>query len=120
DSRRRTQVERPLDEVDEVATKIAERPGAIVPELAPLERMHAFAIGPLRRGTEPKVPIEARGRRRASRELASAVSRGNPDMAFGHLADRARFDELDDAAIIVAGVNLRPHLRDELLLLGQL
>src|SRR5437867_11099846 len=82
--------------------------------------MHALAVGPLRRGTEPQVPIGTGGRGRASRELAAAVSRGDPDVAFGDFADRARFSELDDAAIVVAGVNLRPHLRDELLLLGQL
>src|SRR5213592_3307858 len=98
DSRGCSQVERPLDEVDEVAAEIAEGAGAVVPELSPLERMHAFAVGPLRRGAEPEVPIETGGRGRARRELAAAIGRGNPDVTLGDFADRAGLDQLDDAA----------------------
>ena len=37
----------------------------------------------------------------------------HPDVALGHLADAARLDVLDDAAVVVAGVDLRAHLRGD-------
>ena len=35
-------------------------------------------------------------------------------MGFAHRADRAGLDQLDDAAVVVAGVDLRAHLRGDL------
>ena len=39
---------------------------------------------------------------------------GDPHVDFAHRADGARLDQLDHAAVIVARMNLRPHLRGDL------
>ena len=39
-------------------------------------------------------------------------------MDLGHVADRPGLDDLDHAAIVVAGVDLRAHLRGHAVLLG--
>ena len=50
----------------------------------------------------------------ASASLAcQPQARDDPDMALGDLADGAGLDVLDDATVVVAGVDLRAHLRGD-------
>src|SRR5262249_21200084 len=114
DSSRGSQVESPMHQIHVVAAKIAECPSAVVPEFSPLKRMNAVAVRPLRRRAQPQIPVESGRRGRAGGEPSAVILRRDPDAAFGDLANRSRPDQLNDAAVIFAGVDLSPHLRNEL------
>src|SRR5262249_1446616 len=89
DGRRCSQVEGPVDEVHEVTAEVAEGTVAVVPEVSPCKRMHALAIGALRSGAEPEIPVEAGGSGSAGSEFSAGVFRCDPDVDFVHFADRA-------------------------------
>ena len=85
---------------------------------------------PLRRGAEPEVPVEPLGDRRGflgplghvddvvvplGRLLRlPAPGPADPDVHVVHRPDRAGLDQLDHAAVVVAGVDLRAHLGRDL------
>jgi hypothetical protein len=52
------------------------------------------------------------------RQFAAAPSLADPDVHFGHIADAARLNDLHHAAVVVARVNLRPHLGGDALFLA--
>src|SRR5262249_23948841 len=79
------------------------------------------AVGPLRRRPQPQLPVQAlRHRRRLLGPVAAAPRLAAPDMDLIDGADGAGLHQLDDAAVVVAGVDLRAYLRDALPLAGRL
>src|SRR5437667_12834985 len=95
---------------------------AEIPPVTPVVVMKTLLERPLRGGTEPQVIIQLRRRRRdigAEGRTRAIV----PDVDFAHPADPPLppgLDDLDHAVVILDGVNLNPHLRDEFGLLCQL
>jgi hypothetical protein len=77
--------------------------------------------GPDRRRSQPQVPIQV-GRRflAALGTIAAAPAFADPHVDLGHVADRPGLDDLDHAAVIVAGMDLRAHLSRHVVLLGGL
>ena len=68
--------------------------------------------GPVGGRTDPEVPLDVgRDFVRFLGAISSVPSTGNPGEDFGHGADRAGLNQLDDAAVVVGGVDLRAHLR---------
>ena len=51
--------------------------------------------------------------------FATLATRDPLRMYFADIADRPAFNEFHDTSIIVAGMNLSPHLRNELVALSQ-
>ncbi len=77
--------------------------------------MQVIVIWPFRSGAKPEIPRECFGRRLfLNRPRVNAPTFANPGVNFFDLADRTGLDQFDDAAVIVAGVDLRSHLRREL------
>ena len=107
------QLERPKRKVHVVAGHVAQGSLAEIPPAPPLSRMvDARPEGTFGRGAEPKIPTERLWWRLASfRALPAAPTLADPDVNLRDFADRARLDDLDDAPIVFAGVNLRPQLR---------
>ncbi len=125
----RAQLQRPEGQVDPVAAQVAHRPVAEVPPAVPLRSGQvdvAVRAGGSR--PEPQVPVDAggngvgRGRAvlhehdvlvlgRLGLARVPAPRARHPDVALAHPADGACLHQLDDAAVVVAGVDLRAHLR---------
>src|SRR6185295_7449171 len=134
DGLRRVQLEGPEGEVVPVAAQVAHRARTEVPPAVPLGTGEVDRVeGPHRRGADPEVPVEVGGNRHLFlgpfHGADDVVVRGgllgrleppdaaDPDVALGDLADRARLDELDHAAVVVARVDLRARLGGDLRLL---
>ena len=56
------QLERPVDEIHVVASEVTQRAHAVVPEAPPLERVDVLAVGSLRGGAKPQIPVDVVGR----------------------------------------------------------
>ena len=118
------QLQRPERQVDHVAPHVAQGPVAEIPPVLPRHgslREVAGVIGPHRRRPDPQVPVQPlrhRGRllRPARRTFDPLV---HPNVGFPHRPDRPRSDQLDHAAVVVGGVDLRAHLGRHLHLLGR-
>ena len=112
-----------------MAAQVAHRAVAEVPPAVPLRSGQVDVVErPGRGGTEPEIPVEALGhgvRRRGAllhehdvagrlrfvlRRVQAPRAR-HPHVALADGADGAALDQLDDAAIVVARVDLRAHLR---------
>jgi hypothetical protein len=127
DAQRGLEFEGPKRKVVPMAAKVAH--GAVT-EIPPAIPFRAGKIDGMKRArgrrAEPEVPIEAIGN---GLRFFGAVGDENdvfvafgvffalqtpgapdPDMRFGHGANRAALDDLDDAAVIVVSVNLDTHL----------
>ena len=96
---------------------------AAVAEVPPLLPAHAAAavvrgvIGALGRGAEPEVPVEPLGGLEVGvggGRLGVGAAAAAPDVALFDGADGAALDQLDDAAVVGLGVNLRALLGGEL------
>jgi len=121
DRRRMPQFQGPERQVHVVAAKIAQAAAAKVPPAAPRTGQITGMVGSHGGGAEPQVPIEFRRHgRRIRGPVAAAVADGVPDVDLAHRPDRPRLDQLHDAAVVRAGVNLRAHLRGQFVLVGQL
>ena len=105
-----------------MAAHVAERPVAEVPPAVPGEI--ARQVGRVERPpggrTQPKIPMDVLGHGLlALRQAAAGADPAAPRMHLVNRADRARLDQLDHAAIVVFGVDLRAHLGRQLALVGQ-
>ena len=134
----RVQLQRPEGQVDPVAAEVAHRAVAEIPPAIPLGPGQVDVVErPRRRRTEPQVPVDAGGNgvhglgavlhEHDVLELLGlglggvpAPGARHPDVALADRADGAGLHELDDAAVVVAGVDLRAHLRDDAGLRGGL
>ena len=121
----------PERQVDPVRAEVAHGAVAEIPPAIPLGTGEIDLVErPRLRRPEPKIPVEPLGDRRGiGRPLEHrddvaiflgvglrlpAPGATDPDVRLGDVADRAGLDQLDDAAVVVAGVNLRSHLRRDL------
>src|SRR5947209_2061692 len=103
-------VERPVGDIDVMAGHVGEGAAAEIPPAAPEEGVVGAVIGTVRRGTEPEVPGDVfRNGRRVFGSVAGSVFGTDPDVHFTYRADGAGFNQLDDAAVILTGVDLRAH-----------
>ena len=115
-----------------MAPQIAHGAVAEIPPAVPFRTGKVDAMKrPLGRGSEPQVPIQS-GRNRLcfgrpvlhkhdvaglfGIRCAAVPSPGatDPDVNFAHGADRSRLNQLNHAAVVVAGMDLRAHLRGDL------
>src|SRR6187200_2584119 len=101
-----------------MATEITEPTIAIIPERAPVVGMNAFAVGAFFCRAEPQIPIDIRrlwfwlkGRARP-RSLF-------PNVCFLDRTNDSAIHQFHDAAVIIASVDLRSHLSDDVILFGQ-
>ncbi len=104
-----------MGEVRKVAPEIRQRAAAKLPEMPPMEGRVFLAKRPIRQRAEPKIVIKPfRQGRVFGREVNVPVSGSGPNVHFPHCANRAALHQLHHAAIIIARMNLRAHLRDAL------
>ncbi len=112
-----------------MAAEVAHRPVAEVPPAVPLRARHVDVVErAVGSGAEPQVPVQPGGHRVDGGRtvlheddvlggrglgLARVPSPGtrDPHVTFADRADHAALDQLDDAPVVVAGVNLGAHLR---------
>ena len=117
DARGKAEIEGPVRRIHDVTRHVAERPGAEIPEPAPLERHVRGVIRSLRSGAEPQVPVE-RGRNVIL--LERPFDRLRPDRPVGpevhlpHRTDRARLHPFANLPGALAGMALVAHLGHEL------
>src|SRR5262249_45890377 len=132
DGQRAIELERPEWEVHPMASEVRHRAVAEVPPAVPFRPGQIdFIERALRRGAQPQVPIQTGEYGRAVRRAVldedyvagrlrlffagmQAPGAADPHMRFGDGPDRPALDHFDDEPVIVAGVDLRPHLRREL------
>src|SRR5262249_30993638 len=127
------QLQRPERQVVPVAAEIAHRAAAEIPPAIPfrtgeVDRMER----PRRCRAQPEIPVETRRNRllflrtfgdvdnvlvlvRSLLALQAPRAR-HPDVGLAHRTDDTALDQFDDAAIVLAGVNLNAHLRGDLAL----
>jgi len=121
DARRVPQLQRPERQVHVVAAEVAQPAAAEVPPASPPPGQVAGVVRPLGGRAEPQVPAQVlRHGRGVLGAPHAAVADGVPDVHLADGADQAPLDDLNGAAVVAAGVDLRAHLRDELLRAGQL
>ncbi len=78
-------------------------------------------IWPVRCGAEPQVPVQRFGHRRGvGGTHAAPFGRRGEDIHLPNGADRARAEDLNSPTIVARGVDLRAHLRCDLILRGEL
>ena len=116
DRRRIAQVEGPERQVHVVAAEVGQRAAAEIPPVAPIEMEVRRVERPHRRRPDPQIVVDRRRRRALLDAHARPNAAAHPHVHARDRADLAGLDDLDDAAIVVAGVDLRAHLRDGLLL----
>src|SRR5262245_975510 len=132
DRQRAIELERPKWQVHPMASEVRHRAVAEVPPAVPFRPGQIdFIERALRRGAQPQVPIQTGGYWRTVRRavldedyvaglprlLVAGVhvpGASDPHMRFGDGPDSPALDQFDYASVIVAGVDLRPHLRREL------
>ena len=81
-----------------------------------------FFVGPHRRGTNPKIPIESRRNRIFARGPINPLRPDRtiaPNVQFERLADQAGLNDFDGATETAAGASLVAHLGGDLLLPGE-
>ena len=125
------QLERPERQVVPVAAEVGHRPVAEIPPAVPSWAGQIDLVErAVWRRAEPQVPVQSRRHRRGfgwplldetmsrwrSRFLFALPAPGaaDPHMDLAHRADRSRLDQLHHPPVIVAGMDLRPHLRSDL------
>src|SRR5690349_9143245 len=112
--RRIFQSKRPERQVHEVTTEVRERAATEMPPVPPFEMPELGMIRMLLHRTEPQIPVEIlRHRRTLLRRIMPAINCRGPHMNLLHRPDAAALYQLNDAAVIVSGVNLRPDLGDQ-------
>src|SRR5262245_28005068 len=106
-----TQLERPKSQINVVAGHVAQNPFAEIPPMAPRPRQVVRMIRPRRRWTEPEIPMKALwNRRRLPGTFAVGQALFAPDMTFLYLPNCASLHQLHHAPVIIARMDLSPHL----------
>ncbi len=113
------EVEGPPDEVDEVASHIAQHAIAKFPTTIPVEVATfpvTLVVAAIGGWSEPDIPIDGViGRIGFEDRWIDRIDRAvTPDVSFFDFANRARLDQFYGAAVVVGGVNLRTHLGGDL------
>ena len=115
------ELECPEGQVTVVAAKVAQGAVAVGPPVAPAKRSIGRIIGKVLGPGHPAIPVQSLGRGRIPGGPLAAVILGRaPDVYVADRADRPALNQLDHAAIILAGVNLRAHLRHQIVLSGRI
>src|SRR5437660_3585952 len=110
-----------MRKVHVMTAKIGERSAAESPPIAPLKREVLRRVRPLLHRPKPQIIMQiARHGRSVRRTLFAPINSASPGVDFANGADGAALNQFDHAAIIVACMNLRAHLRDALLLARRL
>jgi len=111
----------PEGQVAVVAEKVAQPARAEIRPAPPGKGRVARMIRPEGRGPEPQVPVEVgRDGRGVGGPVPAHVTGPAPDVHLADRPDRPALDQLDHAAVVVLGVDLRAHLRGQLVLDGQI
>ena len=102
-----------------MAAHVGQGPAAKLPEASPASRMQAVPVRSVGAVPKPQLPVEVFGSRRFWCTVSSAGPIfPAPDMHFRDVADGLASHQFHDPPVVVSGVDLRPHLGDQILAQG--